>query len=223
MEDTRQVLPFEDVVKVVEDRSYYTVSSCPCRHRHNLDPGMADCLIRPRCVSTSTSSGATSSRTGWGARSPRKRPRDPPQVGGLGAGARDLELQRESDTICNCCSCCCMWLEAHHKLGHEESLERSNYKVRVEAESCKGCALCVKRCPMDALQLRVSAEAKNKVGKVAVVDLDLCIGCGVCVHKCPATHLRSSGTRRSPSRSRPRGSGARASRPSARRAENAKM
>ncbi len=37
------VLPFEDVVKVVDDREYYSVSACPCRHRYHLDPEWEDC------------------------------------------------------------------------------------------------------------------------------------------------------------------------------------
>ena len=47
----------------------------------------------------------------------------------------------------------------------------------------------MKRCPMDALQLKASTEAKNKYRKAAVVDPDLCIGCGVCVQKCPSDSL----------------------------------
>jgi formate hydrogenlyase subunit 6/NADH:ubiquinone oxidoreductase subunit I len=42
---------------------------------------------------------------------------------------------------------------------------------------------------MDALQLKVSPEAKNKYRKAAVVNPDLCIGCGVCVQKCPSDAL----------------------------------
>jgi len=37
------VHPFEDVVKYIEDRDYYTVSDCPCRHRYELDPDYQDC------------------------------------------------------------------------------------------------------------------------------------------------------------------------------------
>ena len=43
MENAKQILPFEDVVKVVDDREYYTVSECPCRHRYHLDPDYEDC------------------------------------------------------------------------------------------------------------------------------------------------------------------------------------
>jgi NAD-dependent dihydropyrimidine dehydrogenase PreA subunit len=75
-------------------------------------------------------------------------------------------------------------------LGHAKSLDPSNYRVVVEAETCKACGLCVKRCPMDALQLKYSALAKNKFGKAVAVDEDLCLGCGVCVHKCPTRSLK---------------------------------
>ena len=36
-QDTRQILPYEDVVKVLDNFEYYSVSDCPCRHRKNLD------------------------------------------------------------------------------------------------------------------------------------------------------------------------------------------
>jgi hypothetical protein len=43
IEDKRTVLSFEDVVKVIQEREYYTVSNCPCRHRFRADPDSEDC------------------------------------------------------------------------------------------------------------------------------------------------------------------------------------
>ena len=37
---------------------------------------------------------------------------------------------------------------------------------------------------MDAVVLEASDEAKNKVGKISVVDPDVCIGCGECSYNC---------------------------------------
>ena len=69
-------------------------------------------------------------------------------------------------------------------MNHDKSLDKSNYEVEVAPEICKACALCIKRCPMDAIQLKFSIEATNKFRKAVEIDTDLCIGCGVCVHKC---------------------------------------
>jgi formate hydrogenlyase subunit 6/NADH:ubiquinone oxidoreductase subunit I len=82
-----------------------------------------------------------------------------------------------------------MWFESYSKLNHKGSLDPSNYRVALTQETCIGCGLCVKRCPMDALHLEESDIANNKTGKVAAVDIERCIGCGVCAHKCPSKSL----------------------------------
>jgi ferredoxin len=61
--------------------------------------------------------------------------------------------------------------------------------VEINPVTCRACGLCLKRCPMDALQLRYSTQAKNKFSKAPVVDPEVCLGCGVCVHKCPTQSL----------------------------------
>ncbi len=43
IEPGTQVLPFEEIVQVIDDREYYTVSACPCRQRYELDPDYQDC------------------------------------------------------------------------------------------------------------------------------------------------------------------------------------
>jgi NADH:ubiquinone oxidoreductase subunit F (NADH-binding)/(2Fe-2S) ferredoxin/NAD-dependent dihydropyrimidine dehydrogenase PreA subunit len=46
----------------------------------------------------------------------------------------------------------------------------------IDAEKCKGCRLCAKNCPQEA----ISGEAKE----VHVIDQDKCIKCGVCADVC---------------------------------------
>ena len=69
-------------------------------------------------------------------------------------------------------------------------MDKSNYEASVVApETCKACALCIKRCPMDAIQMKFSTKATNKFRKAVAIDTELCIGCGVCVHKCKAKSI----------------------------------
>ena len=67
---------------------------------------------------------------------------------------------------------------------NQKSMTKSNYQVEVMQETCQACGLCIKRCPMDAIELKFSTRSTNKFRKAIVVDTDVCIGCGVCVHKC---------------------------------------
>jgi NAD-dependent dihydropyrimidine dehydrogenase PreA subunit len=190
IEDTRQVLPYEDVVKVIDSLDYYTVSFCPCKQRKNLDPDSPDCEHPDEVCLHFGDLGRYIVENGLG----REISRD-----------ETLEILREAatsglvhgvsnwlegvDTICNCCQCCCMWFEGFHKLRHPMSMSPSNYRARGESEKCKACGLCVRRCPMDAQRLEKSDEAQNRFGKISVVDRERCIGCGVCVYTCPVEAL----------------------------------
>jgi len=186
----KAVLPLEDIVKIIEHLDYHTVSSCPCRMRHNLDPTkegcdhpVENCLhfgdLGRYCVQTGIGREITKEET----IRILKEAADAGLVHGL-SNATD-----RPDTICSCCNDACMWFESYRLLGHDGSLQPSHYRVKAEPLSCKACALCVKRCPMDALSLVTDHEAKNKFKKSVAVDIVKCIGCGVCVHKCPGEAL----------------------------------
>ena len=47
--------------------------------------------------------------------------------------------------------------------------------VNVIKEKCKGCSICVKNCPFEAITM------ENKIAVIGTA----CTGCGVCVEKCP--------------------------------------
>ena len=208
IEDTREILPYEEVLKVLDQHDYFTVSTCPCRHRKNLDPNFPDseypmevCLHFGRLGHYIVENNIGREITRQETEEILRKSAEAGLVHGLS------NMQEAPDTLCNCDPHCCLMFEAFHKLKHAEGMAPSNYRVRTQSETCIGCGLCVKRCPMEALHLEDCPEArgrvtvveaavekekkklKNKSGKVAAVNPDFCIGCGVCAYKCPSKSL----------------------------------
>jgi Na+-translocating ferredoxin:NAD+ oxidoreductase subunit B len=187
--DTRQVLPYENLLQVLEQEDYFCTSHCPCRHRKNLDPEAPSCKHETfNCLHFGRLAGYMV-RNNMGKEISRQETLEILEAAaneGLVHGISNT--QHGMDTICNCCSCCCLFLESANKLGlygHQPS----NYIVRTRSETCKACGLCVERCPMNALSLEESPAARNKRGQAPRLDANRCIGCGVCAHKCPTQSL----------------------------------
>lgn len=190
IQDDRTIIPYEDALNVVDGFEYYAVSTCPCRHRHNLDPDLPDCPHPTEVCLHFDALGRFTVGHNLGREITKEETLDILKKAADSGLVHGISTWKEQpDTICNCCSCCCMWLESYHKLGHTKSLDASSYRLEVNPQTCLACGTCLKRCPMDALQLRYSAQARNKYSKAVVVDLDVCLGCGVCVHKCPTRSL----------------------------------
>jgi ferredoxin len=208
IEDTREILPYEEVVKVLDQHDYFTVSICPCKHRKNIDPDFDDCKYPTEVCLHFGRLGHYIVENGLGREITRQETEEilrQSAEAGLVHGVANM--QEGPDTICNCDPCCCVVFEAFHKLKHAEGMTPSNYLINTNDKTCIGCGLCVKRCPMEALHLENFPEAegrvtvveaasegktkelKNKSGKVAAVEPDLCIGCGVCAYKCPSKSL----------------------------------
>ena len=188
-EGGKTVLPLENIVKIIEDMDYYTVSSCPCRMRHNLDPEKEGCDHPVENCLHFGDLGRYCVRTGIGREITKEETLKILKEAADAGLVHGLANQEKPDTICSCCNDACMWFTSYRLLDHDKSLDPSHYRVKTNPISCTACALCVKRCPMDALTLETNQEAKNKYKKSVTVDLELCIGCGVCVHKCPAHAL----------------------------------
>jgi ferredoxin len=87
---------------------------------------------------------------------------------------------KEPTFMCMCCGCCCGVLRALKRDPKPGRIVSSPFFANLDAETCKGCGLCTKRCQMEALHVS---------DKKAVLHVDRCIGCGLCVTTCPTHSL----------------------------------
>jgi ferredoxin len=102
--------------------------------------------------------------------------------------AEDLGLVHVGDNvldqttfICNCCGCCCGFLQGitQHHLKH--AVTTTPFIARPDPEECNGCEICMDRCQIKAIRME---------GDYPVVDEEFCLGCGVCAHFCPSGAMK---------------------------------
>ena len=90
-------------------------------------------------------------------------------------------LDGKIGTLCNCCGCCCVFLDSKKRLGFH-TISPSSYRSRVNVEACNGCAACEEICQTEAIRVGEGAGA--------LVEEARCIGCGLCVSCCPEDAVR---------------------------------
>jgi ferredoxin len=182
VEDTKTILPYEDVVKIVENFKIFSVAHCACRHRHGLGHGedhckhdTENCLHFDTLAKYKLQNGIGREITKEETLEILKKAADAGLVHGI---SNSLERM---DTICNCCACCCLFFEKVKGVPGIAGHQKSNYLREIDDEKCIKCGLCAKKCPMGALEI----VGENMEAKTLKFTPELCLGCGVCVHKCP--------------------------------------
>ncbi|MBD3197109.1 MAG: 4Fe-4S dicluster domain-containing protein [Candidatus Lokiarchaeota archaeon] len=87
-----------------------------------------------------------------------------------------LDVEREEEAICNCCKCCCGIFTLYNK-GIMPYNCYTSYIAKVNEADCTSCGTCIEKCPMETISL---------IDTIAYVGEEKCIGCGVCAYNCPS-------------------------------------
>jgi formate hydrogenlyase subunit 6/NADH:ubiquinone oxidoreductase subunit I len=191
IEDPRRIAPYEDVMSIVESQNFLVVSKCACRQRKRVDPNSALCKHPEEVCLHFGNLAHYLVDNGLSRQISKEEAKDILKLSAEAGLVHAISnRQKDVDTICNCCNCCCVFFESHQVLKHDKSHDFSNYRLRIHSETCKACGLCVQRCPVQTLRLEDSPVARNKERKAAkLIHPSQCLGCGVCVYKCPTQSL----------------------------------
>ena len=171
-----EILPFDQLREKLTTLSYFAVSKCPCRQMMAYEgKGCGHSL--ENCLHFGDM-GRYVVEQGMGRQIDREeavRILEDADREGLVHAIENLDGYLSM--ICNCCGCCCVFLQTQKMLGLT-MISSSSYVAAVDPGACAGCGTCEKRCPMGAIALGEDERAG--------VDSERCLGCGVCVPTCLA-------------------------------------
>jgi len=170
-----QVLPFDALKPIVEKQSFCAVGHCGCRQmKRNVGEGCDHSL--ETCLHFGSMGRYMVEQNMAREISTEETLRILEKSNDEGLVHATDNIDGHMSTICNCCGCCCVFLETKKKTGHH-AISPSSHMANVNSEECIGCGTCEERCPMDAITIGDE--------DVSEVDENICLGCGVCVPTCP--------------------------------------
>ena len=179
VEPESKILPYDDVVKIVESANTLSVTKCSCRVIDGAcGKPLEVCMQVDRAAEYNIERG-----TG--------RKLDKKEALEILRMCRNEGLVHVVDNrqvvghvICNCCRDCC--LNWQIMSGAKKWAAPSRFEARVDGDTCTGCESCVDECFFGAIRME---------NDVAVVDKEKCLGCGVCTVFCPTEAIRLKETR----------------------------
>lgn len=179
--DQREILPMDELDKILEAQETIAVIPCMCRLAKDRQ-GTRECdhPIQDTCFVFNEAAVPTI-EMGYGrqisvdeAKSLVRQYRDRGLVQEISNAAHPLAM-------CNCCECCCLCLLSMKRYETNMAVP-SRWQADVgHVENCIGCGKCAQVCFMDAISFDMG---------IPQVKGSLCAGCGLCAANCPKGVLK---------------------------------
>lgn len=169
-----EILPEDDVVKLIASKKAWAVLDCVCRTEQSLLGKACGHPIKV-CLALSDTPGAFDNAPKLealdmdGALAVLQEAAEAGLVHTISNNKEDLSY------VCNCCTCGCSLLRGISEVNIANVVARSAYYAVVDPDLCTGCGICEDYCQFSAISINGYSE----------VNAVKCVGCGVCAHHCP--------------------------------------
>lgn len=180
--DLSTILPYDEVMKLIDKTEYIAAGTCVCRHQGDLLDRPCDKPKNNLCMIFGPSAQFANSRgfVRLLSKEEARKSIDEAEKAGLVHNFANSQ-DRFIDLLCNCCGCHCPFLRGAARSPVPSQAFIANWVVKIDDDACTGCAACVDRCWMKALKMD---------GDLAVRDANRCIGCGICMYVCPTDAMK---------------------------------
>jgi Pyruvate/2-oxoacid:ferredoxin oxidoreductase delta subunit len=182
--DYSEVLDWEKASAIVASATSIGLSLCTCRHKashlgKSCNAPQETCLTMGRSAVILVKRGMAVSITN------DKALRIIEDCKDMGLMQIADNVQHDVGFICNCCGCCCEFIQAIKRFDIRNAVVTSNWQASVNMNTCRKCGLCIRACPVGALH-----TPEHTPKNIINCDETLCLGCGVCITACKFDSLK---------------------------------
>ena len=174
LQDKRQLIPYYQASYYIQRASVLALIDCICRTTfYKCDKPRKVCLVLGEQAEFFIKRGIAEeidNRRG-------REVLDIAEESGLVHSINNIE---EPNFLCNCCECCCVFVQGLKRHGIFTSIGKSGFVSRLDRKLCNQCGICIEKCLFDA----ISNEED------IVFERDACFGCGLCARHCPQEAIR---------------------------------
>jgi Pyruvate/2-oxoacid:ferredoxin oxidoreductase delta subunit len=175
---TGMALPLKEVLEILEEANYITVSHCACRTLYQrCHQPLMTCLYINTGGQIYLDKGILPKE-----KIDRHRAKEIVTESIKHGMILSFEwcLPPYSYAICSCCPCCCLPRKLRFDYGIEAALQAGPFHPVREEGICLHCQSCIAICPGKAISWLNGSWYWSQ---------NACIGCGLCAEKCPQNRI----------------------------------
>ena len=175
IKDKRQLIPHHKAIHYLQRAAAISVIDCLCRMTHNR-------CDKPRRVCLALGEKAKFFiERGIGAEISVQEGLEILKISVENGLVHSINDTENPHYLCNCCECCCVFVQGLKKYGVFSSMGRSGFIASRDLELCTECGTCLEYCIFDAITEENDGIQFNQ---------DKCFGCGLCAHNCPQSAVQ---------------------------------